>query len=81
MLVGNKLKTDDSGLLPTFLVPVPALMGFADVIMSPAFLARVTRVEEMPAKSAFQHLSSGVMVDAGVCGRGLSVMNPRNPTR
>src|ERR1700722_4666367 len=56
------------------LVPLSELTGFADVIMSPACLARVTRLEAMAGRSAFQHLSLFVMMCGWVGGKGLSVI-------
>src|SRR5271163_2309316 len=56
------------------LVPLSELTGFADMIMSPACLARVTRVEAMVGRSAFQHLSLFAMMCERVGGKGLSVI-------
>lgn len=46
----------------TILVPVSELIGFADVIISPACLASEMSVAQMVGRSAFQDLSFGVMV-------------------
>src|SRR5271168_1787511 len=61
------------------LVPLSELIGFADMIMSPACLARVTRLEAMVGRSAFQHLSLFVMMSEQVVGKVRSIIfgNPR----